>query len=155
MAQLLHQSMTTGKTIALTILAFVGKVMALLSNVLSSFVILFLPRSKCLLISCCSHHGRDLGAQENKVCHCCHCFPIYLPWTDGTRGELTHWKRPWCWETLKAVGEEGNRRWDVWMASLTQWTWVWASPRSWWWTGKPGMFSPWGRKELDTTEQPT
>ena len=43
--------MTTGKTIALTILAFVGKVMSLLSNVLSSFVIAFLPRSKCLLIS--------------------------------------------------------------------------------------------------------
>ena len=51
MTQLLHQCMTTGKTIALTILAFVGKVMSLLSNVLSSFVIAFLPRSKCLLIS--------------------------------------------------------------------------------------------------------
>ena len=53
--------------------------------------------------------------------------------------ELTHWKRPWCWERLKA-GEEGdNRRWDGWTASLTQWTWVWASSGSWWWTGKPGV----------------
>ena len=48
--------------------------------------------------------------------------------------ELTLWKRPWCWERLKA-GEEGdNRGWDGWMASPTQWTWVSVSPRSWWWT---------------------
>ena len=47
-------------------------------------------------------------------------------------------KRPWCWERLKA-GEEGNNRgWDGWMASLTQWTWVWVNSGSWWWTGKPG-----------------
>ena len=53
--------------------------------------------------------------------------------------ELTHWERPWCWERLK-VGEEGDDRgWDGWMASLTQWTWVWASSGSWWWTGKPGV----------------
>ena len=53
--------------------------------------------------------------------------------------ELTHLKRPWCWERLKA-GEEGdNRRWDGWIASLTWWTWVWASSRNWWWTGKPGV----------------
>ena len=53
--------------------------------------------------------------------------------------EPTHWKRPWCWERLKEGGEGGNRGWDGWMASLTQWTWVWASSRSWWWTGKPVM----------------
>ena len=41
--------------------------------------------------------------------------------------ELTHWKRPWCWEELKAGGEGDDREWDVWMASLTQWTWVWAT----------------------------
>ena len=53
--------------------------------------------------------------------------------------ELTHWKRPWCWERLK-TGEEGdNRGWDGCMASLTQWTWVWVNSRSWWWTGKPGV----------------
>ena len=49
------------------------------------------------------------------------------------------WKRPWCWEKLKAGGEGDNRGWDGWMASLTWWTWVWVSSRSWWWTGKPGM----------------
>ena len=53
--------------------------------------------------------------------------------------ELTHWKRPWGWERLKA-GEEGDDRgWDGWMASLTWQTWVWVSSRSWWWTGKPGV----------------
>ena len=53
--------------------------------------------------------------------------------------ELTHWKRPWCWERLK-VGKEGDDRgWDGWMASPTQWTCVWASSRRWWRTGKPGV----------------
>ena len=51
--------------------------------------------------------------------------------------ELTHWKRPWCWESLKA-GEGDDRGWYGWMESLIQWTWVWASSRSWWWTAKPG-----------------
>ena len=53
--------------------------------------------------------------------------------------ELTHWKRPWCWERLKAGGEGDDRGWDVWMASLTWWTWVWANSWSWWWTGKLSM----------------
>ena len=48
-------------------------------------------------------------------------------------------KDPWCWERLKAGGEGDDRGWDGWMASLTQWTWVWVSSRSWWWTGKPGV----------------
>ena len=52
--------------------------------------------------------------------------------------ELTHWKRPWCWERLRARGEEGDTGWDRWMASLTQWTWIWANSRRWWRTGKPG-----------------
>ena len=50
----------------------------------------------------------------------------------------THWKRPWCWERLKAGGEGDDRGWDGWIASLTQWTWVWASSRRWWRTGEPG-----------------
>ena len=48
--------------------------------------------------------------------------------------ELTHWKRPWCWERLKARGEGDDSRRDGWMASPTQWTWVWVDSRSWWWT---------------------
>ena len=53
--------------------------------------------------------------------------------------ELTHLKRPWCWERLRAGGEGNNRGWDGWMASPTQWTWVWINSRSWWWTGRPGV----------------
>ena len=50
--------------------------------------------------------------------------------------EPTHWKRPWCWERLKARGKGGNRGRDDWMASLTQWTWVWANYGRYWRTGK-------------------
>ena len=47
--------------------------------------------------------------------------------------------RPWCWERLRAGGEGDNREWDGWMASPTQWTWVWVNSRRWWWTGRPGV----------------
>ena len=53
--------------------------------------------------------------------------------------EPTHWKRPWCWQRLKAGGEGVDRGWDGWMASSTQWTWVWADSKRWWRTGKPGV----------------
>ena len=62
--------------------------------------------------------------------------------------ELTHWKRPWCWERLKAGGEGDNRGWDGWMASLTQWTWVWVNSRSWWWTGKTGTLQSMGSQRV-------
>ena len=80
MIQLSHPYMTTGKTIALTRWIFVSKVMSLLFNMLSRLVIAFLPGSKHLFnfkaeVTICS----DFGAKENKVCHCNHCFPIYLP----------------------------------------------------------------------------
>ena len=57
-----------------------------------------------------------------------------------------HWKRPWCWERLRAGGEGDNRGWDGWMASPTQWTWLWVNFRSWWWTGKPGVLQSMGSK---------
>ena len=82
--QLSHLYMTTGKTIALTRWNSAGKVMSLLFNMLSRWVITFLPRSKCLKFHGCIPICSDFGAQENKVCHCFHCFPIYLVWTDGT-----------------------------------------------------------------------
>ena len=80
--QLSHPFMTTGKTIALN---FVSRVMSLLFNMLSRFVIAFLPRSKRFLISWLQSPSAVIfGAQKNKVCNCVHCFPIYLPWCDGT-----------------------------------------------------------------------
>ena len=61
---------------------------------------------------------------------------------------MTHWKRPWCWERLKARGEVGDRGWDDWMASLTRWSWVWASSGSWRWTGKLGMLQSMGLQSV-------
>ena len=62
--------------------------------------------------------------------------------------ELTHWKRPWFWEGLGAGGEGDNRGWDGWLASLTQWMWVWASSGTWWWTEKPGMLQSMGSQRV-------
>ena len=58
--------------------------------------------------------------------------------------ELTHWKRPRCWERLKAGGERVDSGWDGWMASPTRWTWVWVNSGSWWWTGRPGVLQSMG-----------
>ena len=83
--QLSYPHMTTGKTIALIWWTFVGKVMSLLFNMLSRLVITFLPRSKHLLISWLqSLSAVILEPPQNKVWRCFHCFPIYLPWSDGT-----------------------------------------------------------------------
>ena len=80
--QLSHPYMTTGKTIALTRWTFVGKVMSLLLNMLFRFVIDFLLSFNFMgAVTICN----DLGAQENKVCHCFHCFSIYSALSDGTR----------------------------------------------------------------------
>ena len=62
--------------------------------------------------------------------------------------ELTHWKRPWCWQRLKAGGEGDDRGWDGWMASPTQWTWVWVNSRSWGWTGRPGVLQSMGSQRV-------
>ena len=62
--------------------------------------------------------------------------------------ELTHWTRPWCWERLKVGGEGGDRGWGGWMASLTQWTWVWVNSGSWWWTGRPGVLQSMGLQRV-------
>ena len=62
--------------------------------------------------------------------------------------ELTHWKGPWCWEGLGAGGKGDDRGWDGWMASPTQWTWVWVNCGSWWWTGRPGVLGFMGSKRV-------
>ena len=90
MVQLLHLYRTTGKTIALTVWTFVSKVMSLLFNMLCRFVIALL-RSKHLLMSWLQSLSAVIfWAQESKVCHCFHCFPFYLPWSDGTRCHDLH-----------------------------------------------------------------
>ena len=74
-----HPYMTTGKTIALTRQIFFDKVVSLLFNMLSKLVITFLPRSKSFNFMAAFTICSDFGAQKNKVSHCFHCFPIYLP----------------------------------------------------------------------------
>ena len=73
-----------------------------------------------------------------------HCNPL-ATWCE----ELTHWKTPWCWERWK-VGREGDDRGrDGWMASPTQWAWVWVNSGSWWWTGRPGVLQSMGSQRHD------
>ena len=62
--------------------------------------------------------------------------------------ELTHLKRPRCWERLRAGGEGDDRGWDGWMASMTQWTWVCVDSGSWWWTGRPGVLGFMGSQRV-------
>ena len=61
---------------------------------------------------------------------------------------MTHLKRPWCWKSLKAVGEGDDRGWDGWVALPTRWTWVWGSSGSDW-QGSLACCSPWGTEESD------
>ena len=82
--QLSHPYMTTGKTIALSRRTFVGKAMSLFFNMLSRLVITFLPRSKSLLISWLQSPSAVILEPRKIVSHCFHCFPMYLPWSDGT-----------------------------------------------------------------------
>ena len=82
--QLSYPYMTTGKTIAMTIQTFVHKVMSLLFNTLSRFVIVFLPKSKCLLISWLQSLSTLILEPRKIKCHCLYIFPFYLAWSDGT-----------------------------------------------------------------------
>ena len=79
---------------------------------------------------------------------------ILITWWE----KLTHWKRPWCLERLKAGGKEDDSGWDGWITPLNKWTWVWASSRRWWRTRKPGVLQSMGsqraERDLATEEQP-
>ena len=85
MVQLLRPYMTTGKTIALIVWTFVGQVMSLLFNILSRFVIAFLPWSKCFLISWLQSPSAVIVEPRKIKSDTFHCFPIHLSWSDGTR----------------------------------------------------------------------
>ena len=85
MVQYSHSYMTTGKTISLTRWTFVGKVMYLLFKMLSRLVIVFLPRSKHLVISWLHSPSAVVWELHKIAYHCFHCFPLYLAWDDGTR----------------------------------------------------------------------
>ena len=82
----------------------------------------------------------------------CSLERLMLGWNSNTWAtwceELSHWKRPWCWEGLGAGGEGDNRGWDGWMASLTRCTWVCVNSGSWWWTGRPGVLQFMGSQRV-------
>ena len=77
--------------------------------------------------------GRTEAEDETPIL----CLPVV---------KSCHWKRPWCWERLKAGGEWGYRGWDGWMASATQWTWVWANSGDSEIQGSLACCSPWGHR---------
>ena len=86
MVQLSQLFVTTGKTTALTICTFVGRVMSLLFNTLSRFVISFPAKKQMSSDFMAAVTIRsDFGAQEEKICHYLHLFPFYLPWSNGAR----------------------------------------------------------------------
>ena len=81
-----------------------------------------------------------------------HWMDWYCSWNSNTWAswyeELTHLKRFWCWERLRAGWEGDDRVWDGWMASPTQWTWIWVNSGNWWWTGRPGMLQSMGLQRV-------
>ena len=82
--------------------------------------------------------GLGVGDGQRGLACCCSC---------GCK-ELTHLRRPWCWERLK-VGEEGDDEGgDGWMVSLSRWSWVWVSSGSWWWTERPGVLRSMGSQRV-------
>ena len=87
--------------------------------------------------------NQSILKEISPVCKGDHWKDWCWSWNSNTLAtcceELTHWKRLWCWERLRAGGEGDNRGWDGWMASLTRWTWVSVNSGSWWWTGGPGV----------------
>ena len=94
--------------------------------------------------------NQDLSVLGHILLRCSRKLVLNIHWKDWCWSwnsntlatwckELTHLKRPWCWERLKAGGEGDDRGWDGWMAPPTQWTWVWINSRNWWWTGRPGV----------------
>ena len=131
MVQLSNPYMTTGKTTALTRWTFVSKVMSLIFNMLSRWIIAFLPRSKHLLISWLQSSSAAI-LEPKKI----------------TSVNVSIISPSICHEVMGLDSRQ--------MASPTQRTWVWASSRSWWWTGKPGILQSmgWQRVRHDwVTEQ--
>ena len=101
---------------------------------------------------------KSLGQQEIKPVNLKGINPEYY-WKDWCWSwssnilviwfkQMTHWKNPWCWERLRAEGEEGIRGWDGWIASLKQWTWTWANSRRRWGPGRPGVLQSMGSQRV-------
>ena len=116
-----------------------GKVMSLLFNMLSRLSPWTARRSNQSIL-----REIVLGVHWKDWC---------WSWNSNTLAtwceELTHLKRPWCWERLRAGREGDDRGRDGWMASLTLWTWVWINSGSWWWARRPGMLRFMGSQRVE------
>ena len=118
------------------------------------------PKNRCVwtvvLKKTLGLQGDPTRPSQRKSVLNIHWNDWYWSWNSNTLatwwGELTHLKRLWCWERLNARLEGDNRGWDGWMASLTQWTWVWVNSWSWWWIGRLGVLSmvPMGSQRVGT-----
>ena len=106
----------------------------------------------------------SLGLQGHSTCQSYRKSVLGVHWKDGCWSwnsttwatwckEPIHWKRPWCWERLKAGAERDERGWDGWMASPTWQTWLLVGSWCWWWIRKPGVLQYMGPKESDMTEE--
>ena len=111
-----------------------------------------LSTKEMILLNCSvgEDSGESLGLQGDPSSPFLRRSILDIHWKDWCWGwnantlatsweELTHWKRPWCWEGLGAWGEEDDTGWGGWMPSLTRCTWVWVNSGSWWWTGRPSV----------------
>ena len=118
MVQLSHPYMTTRKkTIALTLQTFAGKVISLLSHILSRFFIAFLPKTKLLFFffHSCNHYLQwSFGAQENKGCHCFHCFSMYFPWNNGAGCSDLHFLI--CTYLIKTIPKKMKCKKEKWLS---------------------------------------
>ena len=98
------------------------------------------------------HQGDLTSPSQGKSVLTIHWKDFCWSWNSNTLATLwekmTHLKRPWFWERLNGVGEGDNRGWDGWMASPTQWTWVWVNSGSWWWTSRPGVLHSMGLQRV-------
>ena len=113
--------MTTGKTIPLTD--------HILCHSYHIWMSTLIPKSQCLMLKLPKAHLTSHSRMSDAK--------SWLIWKDPDAGK--DWRQE----------EMGDRGWDGWMASLTQWTWVWVNSRSWWWTGRPGILQSMGSKRVE------
>ena len=73
---------------------------------------------------------------------------LKLQYFSHLMGRVDSLEKTWCWEGLGVGGEGDNKGWDGWMASPTQWTWIWVNSGSWWWTGRPGVLQFMGSQRV-------
>ena len=119
------------------------------------FFFFFAPKSLQIVTSAMKleDSGESLGLQGDPTSPSSRKSVLNIHWKDwcwswnSNTLAITHWKRPWWWERLRA-GEGDDRGWDGWMASPTQWTCVWVNSGSWWWIGRPGVLQFMGSQRV-------